>query len=245
MTGPTEKCDRSRPCGSYENWPNPPTQHYYHAPATTSDPSDLTVRMLLRELANLREVVEARMDGNDRIVELLQAGQDRRKDEVSAEVQHLSKLHGEKFASIQTQFQERDTRTDQTSKDSKVAVDAALQAAKEAVSEQNKSSALAIGKSETSTGKQIDQIALNIAGMTSNLNDKIDDVKNRMNVIDGRTKGGQDNKDDHRSNIAIAVSVIMTLITIGGLIFSSGRGQQQASQPSVVYQVTPSSTTTK
>ena len=212
-----------------------------------ADPSDLTVKMLLRELANLREVMEARMDGNDRIVGLLQLGLDGRQHAITGEVQHLRTLHDEKFSSIQIQFTERDTRTDQTSKDSKVAVDAALQAAKEAVGEQNKSSALAIAKSETSTNKQIEQIAQTIQAMTGNLSDKIDDVKNRMNVIDGRTKGGQENKDDHRSNISLAVAVVGAVIAVGSIVFSMGgtRQQQQNSQPSVVYQVTPSSTTSK
>ena len=44
-----------------------------------------------------------------------------------------------------------------------VAVDAALQAAKEAVGEQNKSNALAIAKSEATFTKQIDQIGVLIS----------------------------------------------------------------------------------
>src|SRR5580658_3724506 len=66
------------------------------------------------------------------------------------------------FAGIQTQFIERDTRVEQTAKGSKEALDAALQAAKEAVGEQNKSNSVAIAKSEAATNKQMDQLSANI-----------------------------------------------------------------------------------
>ena len=45
-------------------------------------------------------------------------------------------IYAEKFSSIQTQFKERDVRTDQTASQVKLAVDAALQAQKEAAGEQ-------------------------------------------------------------------------------------------------------------
>ena len=95
-------------------------------------------------------------------------------------MENLKTLHQEKFDSIATQFQERDTRTEQTSRDSKVAVDAALQAAKEAVGEQNKSNALAIAKSEATFTKQIDQIGVLVTSMGKGFDDKVDDIKSRL-----------------------------------------------------------------
>jgi hypothetical protein len=184
------------------------------------DPSELTVKLLSRELANLRQIMEARMDGSDKIVGLLQGALQARPDVITKEVGHLKVLHEEKFASIDTQFKERDTRAEQTSKDSKVAVDAALQAAKEAVGEQNKSSALAIAKSETATAKQLDQIGINIQTTTANLNDKIDDVKVRLLTLDGKLIGGNANKDDHRSNLAVGIAALGALVAIGALIFA-------------------------
>lgn len=152
-----------------------------------------------REL--LREIIEARLDGMDKAIELLQNIADKfpaRIDEkISAlrEVQDqkmvaLENTHGEKFYSIQTQFKERDVRTEQSSKDSKVAVDAALQAAKEAVGEQNKSSALAIAKSETATTKQIDQLGALIGQMGKAFDDKVGDLKDRLTRIEGGKSGG-------------------------------------------------------
>lgn len=108
---------------------------------------------------------------------------------INEKVTHLQSLHDEKFDSIATQFTERDTRTDQTSKDSKVAVDAALQAAKEAVGEQNKSNALSISKSEAAFTKQIDQIGTLISTTAKNVDDKIDDLKQRIGSVEGMGKG--------------------------------------------------------
>lgn len=156
------------------------------------DPTVLTTQALLREIGSLREILEARMTGTERTVGLLQNHLNDRQSAINAEIVHLQKLHEEKFKSIQVQFVERDTRTEQTSKDSKVAVDAALQAAKEAVGEQNKSSALAIAKSEAATTKQIDAIGALIATTNKAIDEKIDDLKTRMNGMSGHTKGLSD-----------------------------------------------------
>jgi hypothetical protein len=148
------------------------------------DPTILTTQQLLREIASVREILESRLNGMDRAIDLLQSQVDK-----SPSIGEMYAKHEEKFHSIQTQFSERDTRTDQTSKDSKVAVDAALQAAKEAVGEQNKSSALAIAKSEASTTKQIDQISVIINSLAKGMDDKIDDIKTRITSMEGHTRG--------------------------------------------------------
>lgn len=182
------------------------------------DPSLATTRQLHREILGLREllevklgssivdaalirsIIETRLDGMDKAIRLLQDTSDKfpaRIDEkITAlrEVQEeklraLETTHGEKFSSIQTQFRERDVRTEQSSKDSKVAVDAALQAAKEAVGEQNKSSALAIAKSEGATTKQIDQLVILIQQMNNAFDDKIGDLKDRLTRIEGGKAG--------------------------------------------------------
>lgn len=79
------------------------------------DPTVLTTQQLIREIASVskeigctKEILEARLNGNEKVYE-------------------------EKFAGIDRQFVERDVRTEQTSKDRQLAVDSAFQAAKEAV----------------------------------------------------------------------------------------------------------------
>jgi hypothetical protein len=153
------------------------------------DPTILTTQQLLREMVTLRELLEARQGGLERVIEEQRRDIEKFPSLVEAQVRQLQSLHEEKFNSVKIQFAERDTRTEQTSRDSKVAVDAALQAAKEAVGEQNKSSAMAIAKSEASTTKQIDQIQVLINTTAAGANDKIDDLKTRLTAIEGRTKG--------------------------------------------------------
>jgi cation transport regulator ChaB len=174
-----------------------------HEPNNVTDPTALTTQQLFREIGTAREIGETliyginqnittRIDGMDKAIELLQTSTDRTPNMVSASIERLQELHEEKFESITTQFKERDTRTEQTSRDSKVAVDAALQAAKEAVGEQNKSNALAIAKSEATFTKQIDQIGVLISTMQKGIDDKIDDIKTRLQAIESRKLGEGD-----------------------------------------------------
>ena len=158
------------------------------------DPTVLTTQQLQREVGLLREVIDTRLDAMDKAITLLQAYTDKSPSiaVVDESVRQLEKLHSEKFKSVAQQFLERDTRTEQTSRDSKVAVDAALQAAKEAVGEQNKSNALAIAKSEAAFTKQIDQIGTLISTMSKGFDDKIDDIKERLTIRDGHAKGSVD-----------------------------------------------------
>ena len=186
------------------------------APPTVSrpdpDPTTLTTQALYREINQVHDLINSevravssglssRIDAADRERLHLQAQIDTLPSEVTRRIDTLRLLHQEKFDSIQVQFTERDTRTEQTSRDSKVAVDAALQAAKEAVEKQNTSSALAIAKSESATTKQIDQQGILIATATTSLNEridaasatmnsKIDDLKDRLNRMEGGTNGG-------------------------------------------------------
>jgi hypothetical protein len=152
------------------------------------DPTLLTTENLRREVNTLREILEAKMDG-------------------------LRELHEEKFSSIDVRFSERDTRTEQTSRDSKLAVDAALQAAEKAVS-----------KSEVSTMKQIDQIGMLMASQQKAQDDKFDDVKERLTILEGRGEGVKLTQEKQVSHgnlwISVAAMVIGLLLGIAGLVIS-------------------------
>ena len=131
------------------------------------DPTSLTTDQLRREIMSLRETIEARMEGD-------------------------RKLNDERFRGIETQFLERDKRTEQTTHDNKVAVDAAFAAAKEAVGEQNKSNAASITKSEATFTKQIDQTGTLLSAVAKATDEKIDDLKTRLTTIEGQKTGGRD-----------------------------------------------------
>ena len=212
----------------------------------SDDPSALTTQQLLRELGNLSQVLTSRIDGIEKIQSILQRALDDRPDVITKEIEHLQKLHQEKFSSVDKQFIERDARVEQAAGAVKIAVDAALQAQKEAVGKQQEASDRAITKSEVATTKQIDQIGVIIQTNTNNTNDKFDDVKTRLNLMDGIIKGGKEHKDDSRANIAIGVSVLMMVMTIGGILYAEKspptvtQAQQTPQQPQVIYMQNPS-----
>jgi len=182
------------------------------------DPTILTTQAVDRALAGYREVVteqirnlKTRLGGMDRETELV-AG-----DLVKALLSHREELEQireecrhanealresyvlqiknvldvamEKFHAIDTQFKERDTRTDQTDKERKISLDAALAAAKEAVKEQNTASALAIGKSEAGIKEKIDALVLLMTTSNKALDEKITDLKERQDRGEGQQTG--------------------------------------------------------
>ena len=133
-------------------------------------------------------------------------------------------LSDEKFAGIQKQFIERDTRVEQTARDTKVAVDAALQAAEKAVGKQNESFSASINKSEAATTKQIDQQAATLSVAVGGLDSKISDLKDRVGRIENTAVGLAQSearltsqKTLGTSNNGIAVSVIVAVIAAAAL----------------------------
>lgn len=182
------------------------------------DPTVLTTAALTREIASLKEIVFTRLDGMDEAVKLFHAALTRTPTDVDKQISHLKALHSEKFDGVQLQFKERDTRAEQISKDSKVAVDAALQAAKEAVGEQNKSSSLAIAKSEAATTKQIDQIALLISATNKATDGKINDLKERLDRGGGVDNGKTIQRESTQKNNSMIIAAIATIISVGSLI---------------------------
>jgi hypothetical protein len=225
------------------------------------DPTLLTTAQLTREIANARELIESKVNGAivmlkgrivgsaaalkdvkeiletrligmDRAINLLQDIQNRVPIIMDEKLNQLRSLHQEKFDSIGVQFAERDTRTEQTAAGVKIAVDAALQAAKEAVAEQNRSFALATGKSETATMKQIDALGLAIQTANKGLDDKIADMKDRLTRIEGMDLGSNRHReqqlgeraDTHGGNqnmIAIAAAALAALAIVLTFMHSS------------------------
>ena len=91
---------------------------------------------------------------------------------VESELRALADLSNEKFIGINNQFVQRDT-----------AVQAALQAAKEAVGERNKSFSSATSKTGAYTGEQIKGLQTLIGATVQGYNTQIDDLKTRLAEI--------------------------------------------------------------
>lgn len=199
------------------------------------DPTSLTTAALNREITALKELLESRLDGYDKAITLLQSRADKSPsiDVVDAITKSNmvvveTKLCGmdgkyeQKFHNIETQFKERDVRTEERSKDSKEAIAAALQAAKEAVGEQNKSSALAIAKSEASTMKQIDSIGVQILQANQSLSEKIEDARGRLLTVEGKAVGLSEQKRSTQQDTSNSSTIIMVVFGAITLMISIG-----------------------
>lgn len=184
----------------------------------TANAAMLATSQRSAEIRSLEALLNVRLSAMDKATELAHSLAISIPSDTDKQIRFLQSLHEEKFRSIEIQFKERDTRTEQTSKDSKVAVDAALQAAKEAVGEQNKSSALAIAKSEAATTKQIDQLQVLIQTGSAAANDKIEDIKARLTLIEGRTSGNQSAVVDQRASQSSTLGMIGGVVGVLGLL---------------------------
>jgi hypothetical protein len=131
------------------------------------DPTRLTTEMLRRELQATRELFEAKLGERDAKLTILLSALERRPTEIRTSVNELKALQDQKFTAIDQRFSE-----------SKVALDTAMSAAKEAA-----------GKTESSLTKQLDSMAALIGTTTNALSDKIDDAKGRLTLIEGRGSG--------------------------------------------------------
>jgi hypothetical protein len=167
------------------------------------DPTALTTDQLRREISALREVVMIRIDGVEQNAATLKETLDSRKEEIDAsslalrellksEINKLAIVTDEKFSGVSNQFIERDKRTDQLTVAAQTAVTAAFAAQKEAVSEQNKSNSLAINKSEQATAESLRQLQTLFVSDSKATNDKIDDLKSRLDRGEGHGKGVSD-----------------------------------------------------
>lgn len=139
------------------------------------DPTELTTSALNREITSVRELV-------------------------FGEIRHRSDLTNEQFRSIERafdvriegiaqQFESVELRTAEQKADTRMALDAALASAKDAVRLQTEASELAQAKSEAAFTKQIDAILLRIEQVTILMDGKIGDVKERLDRLEGRSTG--------------------------------------------------------
>ena len=232
------------------------------------DPSVLTTAQLDRATqfleGNIRALETRFMDrfaALDREREILRLEFTRVPDMVVDQVNHLKEYLGEaieklenvtdeKFASVNRQFIERDTRTEQAAIATKIAVDAALQAQKEAAGAQNESNAAAITKSEAATVKQIDGIMALLSSNMTATNDKIADLKGRLDRGEGGAtsaarvvdvnQGASMNEAARNTNaialVATGISAIAVVIAVVGMFIMA---HNTSIQPTVQYVPAP------
>jgi chromosome segregation ATPase len=188
------------------------------------DPTVLTTQLVNAAVSALREVLEARLDGYDTAIQLLQGATDRLPARMDEKVNHLRELADTKFDGIQTQFRERDTRTDQSAAAATTAVNAALQAQKEAAGTQTEQFGEATRKSEDRFTKQIDQQGELLRTATKGLEDKINDLKDRFNRGEGVGIGTADAHTSSQASTSYAAYLAFgaagLLLGVGGIVLA-------------------------
>lgn len=194
------------------------------------DPTLLTTQQLLRELGLLRDELTreighirdgaaTRMNAMDAATTLQLDALQEVRPQTQRQIGHLKELLEEKFASVYRMFDERDVRTNQASEASKQALDAALAAAKELVNAQAIASGAAAEKAELSTIKQIDQIGLRIDALREAQDQRIVELKERIDRGEGTMIGQAGSRDQTRLNYgAILGSVSLFLVLVFGVI---------------------------
>jgi hypothetical protein len=217
--------------------PEPPDESQYNRQSTDSnlpipDPTRLTTQLVDRALAAFREVVETRLGAMDRATKLIADNVDRvaglvaeqqehlhhdidrqlaaQREYLLAQIENVASVGQERFSAVATQFAERDTRIGQAEVERQKSLDAALAAAKEAVSEQNKANSQAIAKSEVATQKQIDALVALMTTSNKSLDEKIVDLRTRLDQGEGRTGGHQDST----KNLVTIVGLVLTAVTV-------------------------------
>jgi hypothetical protein len=198
------------------------------------DPTALTTAQLLRELASLREVLTARLDAMDQATRLLAETVNRTPTVVQTAISHLKELHEERFRSteqvsqtrlngIEQQFAERDVRTEQASIATDSALKAALQAAKEAVFENSQAAAKAAEKVELSFTKQIDQIGLRIDTIVKGYDDRLTEIKERIDRGEGAGAGAAGQRTEARLSVSTVIAVILAVVSVATLLLYAAK----------------------
>jgi hypothetical protein len=173
------------------------------------DPTLLTTQALLREITAVKELFDTRFSATEHSVDLIRVRIESVIGLIDEKITHLKDLTDEKFTGIGTRFAEARYLTEQTSRNDKLALDAALQAQKEDVGKQNDSNNASISKTEVLFTKQID-----------GLNDKIDDIKSRFIANDSQLKGKTEGVGMIGAVVIGAAFIVSTLVGAASLVIS-------------------------
>jgi hypothetical protein len=204
------------------------------------DPTTLTTLLVDRTIAAFREVLDVRFAELNRaiaavtgLVYKLPADAEAKAIQLRAEIDRqvlalreliMSQVEGvrgvsdEKFQALDARLVERDAQAAQAARETRISTDAALAAAKEAVAEQNAANAQAIAKSELSTQKQIDAMSLLMDNSNKSIEDKIADLKTRLDRGEGRSTGSTETRTEKRLDTGTVLQTVAVLATIAGLV---------------------------
>lgn len=189
------------------------------------DPTTLTTQLVDRALAAFREVMETRLAALDEATRLAAEKVDEipvraaaQRDILRLDLERLIKAERElqvhDLAALDRIMLEKFDGIDKRFLESKEALAAALAAQKEAVAAQNESNAEAIRKSEAATQKQIDEVKVGVGASVRALDDKIADLKSRLDRGEGETRGTEFYRKGERQQGMDARALVFSIIGV-------------------------------
>jgi hypothetical protein len=176
------------------------TQRTTHDTVPVPDPTTLTNELVSRAVFSLREILETRLNANDKALNELAGTTAERVStavvqvrelytetfkRVEGRIDALADVSDQRFLRIDAGLTERDKRADQLALANSAALAAALAAQKEAAGEAQKSAALAISKSETATSESIKQGQTLFQTGLNSLILQVNDLKSRLDKGEG------------------------------------------------------------
>jgi hypothetical protein len=207
------------------------------------DPSFLTTQQLAREISGLRELLEARLNAIDKATSLFEGNLTRVPTEVDKAVATLQALHEAKFSEVSTtirglnvlideKFLLRDKGVKETADLTSTALQAALAAAEKSAQKTSDSFIVSASKTEATFTKIQDAQAAAVSALSSALNDKMQDQKERITAIEARSGGMGSLWGWIVGGVGLLISFLMAALTVFAFLHSSGT-------PAPVYQVPP------
>jgi hypothetical protein len=164
---------------------------------------------IAKDVLGLRELVRERLADIDH-------QQVAQREWLLGEISRVADVSAERFLAIGTRFDERDERTRQAALESRISLDAALAAAKEAVGQQNESNTRAIQVAGEAVQKQIDALTVLMSSSIASLEIRIRELKERLDKGEGTKQGGKETL----TGIYALLGAVLTVITIGILLAS-------------------------
>jgi chromosome segregation ATPase len=173
------------------------------------DPTVLTTQALYREVAALKELIEQRIAA---LKDSTEAADEAIRHQIHEAIEARNVLDREVQLRTDLQFRLVEQQRIEQKGDTKNAVDAALTAQKEA-----------IGKTETSTNKALEELGTRLDTAIENLRRAIDDTKERIQEVDRRVVDVVSQKvgaTTDRTGLYAAIGIIATLIVAAIIVIS-------------------------
>lgn len=163
-----------------------------------SDPSELTTQMMVRQIAALKELLTAEIEGIKKAIDVAHDDLVRVPTEVQKQISFVREVQEIKIANLEKQFELIEKQRVEQKSDTRLAIDDALKAARELGVQQNIANNNANAKTEASFSKQIEQQA-----------ERINDIKERQAKTEGRSGGLK----DFGSVILAAAAILIALLS--------------------------------